>query len=251
AGGRVAFRRGADPVARPEAYVRHRLSDDATLVLLTRPLLADDVSELSPVMDWSLRRWMSPRDLGPGGYSQSWELQYQLVPSGSSLLRVAAFYRQMENLVIDMADPAWAPGQVGLLVASGRLVGGEVEWERWIGHGLSAGIWVRYTDSEERASGQDLPYQPDWMARVRVDYLNESGTRVGVSWLHVGERWADLPNTIRLSSYDAVSLRAAQQLNLNTDVFVSVDNIFNERAGFWQGHPSRRTHVRGGVQYRF
>ena len=81
--------------------------------------------------------------------------------------------------------------------------------------------------------------------------LDEDGNRIGVSWVHVGRRWADLPNTIRLGSYDVLSLRAARQLNLHTDVFVSVDNLLNERSGFWLGYPSRGTHVRGGVQHRF
>ncbi len=138
-----------------------------------------------------------------------------------------------------------------MLLAAGTLTGGEVEWERWLGHGLSAGVWVRYTDSREHASGQDLPYQPRWLSRLRVDYMDRNGNRLGVSWLRVGERWADLPNTQRLDAYDLLSVRAARQLNLHTDIFLSVDNVLDARDGFWLGYPLPGTRVRGGFTYRF
>lgn len=48
AGGRAGFRQASRPVLRPEAYVRRQLGDRSTLVLLARPVLRDDVSELSP-----------------------------------------------------------------------------------------------------------------------------------------------------------------------------------------------------------
>jgi outer membrane cobalamin receptor len=81
--------------------------------------------------------------------------------------------------------------------------------------------------------------------------MDEAGYRVGVRWLYVGERWADFANTVRLGSYDVVNLRAARQLNRNTDVFVTVENLLDEDYGMWQAYPAPGRRVRGGVQHRF
>lgn len=251
-GGRAATREGMEPVLRPEGWVRHDLSRDGTLVILTRPVLRDDVSELGPVNDWASRPWISPLDLTTGGYSQSWEAVYELTPADGSVLRGAAFCRSLENLIVDLEDPGLSPGRAGLVVASGEVRGGEIEWERRLGENLSAGIWLRYTDTEnDEAGGNELPFQPDWLGRLRLDYIDRSGTRVGVVWVHVGERFADVANTVELDGYDVLDLNARRQLNLHTDLFLTIENVLDESYTFWPGYPGRETRVRGGVEYRF
>ena len=252
AGARMATRRQMEPVLRPEGFIRHRLGDDGALVLLTRPVLRDDVSELSWVDDYSLREWISPLDLATGGFSQSYELQYELTPPDGSLLRLSAFHRDVRNYIVDLDDPAWSAGKVGMVLASGQIRGGEVEWERWIGHNLSAGLWVRYADTEnDDAGGLAIPYQPKLSGALRLDYLDRSGLRVGAEWLRVGGRWADIANTVKLDAYDVVNLRVAKQLNLQTDVFLTIENVLDENDGFWQDYPAPGTRVRGGIQHRF
>ncbi len=251
-GGRLATRKGMEPVARPEAYLRHKLAEDATLVVLTRPVLRDDVSELSPVDDWALRDWISPLDLATGGFSQSYELQYELTPADGSLLRLSGFHRTLKNFIVDLDDPRWAPGQVGMVLASGTFTGGEIEWEHWVGRDLSAGIWLRYTDSEnDDAGGVEIPYQPKLAGQLRLDYMDENGVRVGVAWLHIGRRYADIANTTELGSYNLINLRVAKQRDLHTDLFLSVENLFDQDYAFWQGYPGPGTRVSGGVEYRY
>lgn len=252
AGARYATRRHMTPVLKPEGYIRHRLGDDGALVLLTRPVLRDDVSELSWVDDYSLREWISPLDLAMGGFSQSYELQYELTPPDGSLLRLSAFHRELRNYIVDLEDPAWTAGGVGMVLASGQVRGGEIEWERWIGNNLSAGIWVRYADSEnDDAGGRDIPYQPDFSGTLRLDYIDRNGLRVGAEWCHIGERFADAANTVELDAHDVVSLRIAKQLSLQTDVFLTIENLLDEDYGFWQGYPAPGLRVRGGIQHRF
>lgn len=86
-GGRLATREGMKPVARPEGWLRHALSRDGKLVILSRPVLRDDVSELGPINDWALRPWISPLDLATGGFSQSWEAVYERTPEDGSVMR--------------------------------------------------------------------------------------------------------------------------------------------------------------------
>ena len=251
-GGRMATRKGMSPVLRPEASLQHEVSRDGTLVLLTRPVMRDDVSELSPVYDWALRDWLSPLDLGAGGFSQSYELQYELTPSAGSLLRLSAFHRDLKNFIVDLEDPAWSAGTAGMVLAAGTMKGGEIEWERWLGRNLSVGIWLRYTDTDnDDMPGMEMPYQPNITGQLRLDYIDRSGWRLGAEWVHIGKRYADLANLVRLDSYDVVNLRAAKQINIHTKVFIGVDNVFDKDYGFWQNYPGRGRKVCGGVEHRF
>lgn len=251
-GGRVAMREGMEQVARPEGWVRHALSDDSTVVLLTRPVLRDDVSELGPVNDWALRPWLSPLDLATGGYSQTWEAVYERTPEDGSVLRGGLFFRSLENLIVDLEDPALSPGRMGLVVASADVRGGEIEWERWLTENLSGGVWVRYTDTDNNApGGGELPMQPDWTGRLRLDYIDRSGIRASVAWVHVGERYADAANAVQLDAFDIVNLHLRKQFGLHTDLFLSVRNVFDEEYAFWPGYPGRSASVHGGVEYRF
>ena len=101
--------------------------------------------------------------------------------------------------------------------------------------------------SPER-SGQFLL---DEVADERTERLWIETRRVGVGWLHVGKRHADIANNTRLGSYNVVNLWAAKQLDLHTDLFITVENLCDQDYAFWQGYPGRGRKVRAGVEYRF
>lgn len=251
-GSRLATREGMRPVARPRVSLRRDLDGRSTLVALTRPVLRDDVSELSPVDYWAVRDAVSPLDLAFGGYAQSYELQWQLMPPDGSLLRVCAFQRDLRNYVVYLDDPAWAAGKAGAVLAAGTLRGAEVEWERWLSRDLSGGVRLRYTDARNDEAGERrVPYQPRLRGQVRLDYLDRTGLRIGAEWVHIGSRWADTAGLTRLGSYGVMNLRAARQLDLKTDVFVTVENLLDADREFWRGYPERGRRVQGGVEYRF
>lgn len=250
-GGRMVARDGMNPVWRPKARFVKPIGSSGTLVLLTRPVFRDDISALAPVDHWALRE-MSPLELATGGFSQSYELQYQLTPADGSLFRAGIYYRDAESFIVDLADPAWAAGEASTVLASGTTRGAEIEWEKWIGRNLSAGIWARYTDSEiDDADDLEIPYQPEIAGLVRLDYIDKNGYRIGANWTYIGKRYADLANTMELGSYDFVNLRVARQLNLHTDVFVHVENLLDSDRAFWLNYPARGRDVRAGVEYRF
>lgn len=251
AGGRVAMSDDTRPVFRPKVSVRRRVSENGTLVLLTRPVLADDVSEVSPVEPWASRPFMSPFDLARGGYSQSYELQYELQPAGS-LLRATLFHRDLRNLLVDLQNPAWSAGVAPVVLGSASTDGAEVEVERWLGRDLSGGVWVRYTNSEnDDAAGREVPYQPKLAAQARLDYLNPEGWRMSLVWQHIGKRVADELTTLRLGSYSTINASVARQFNLHTDVFITAENLLDREYRFYQGYPERGRQVQAGLQYRF
>jgi len=251
-GGKVAAAEGNTPVWRPWVSLRREFGKGQTLVLLTRPLLRDDVSELSPVDDWALRDALSPLDLGAGGYCQSYEAQYEWAPQSGSLLRCSGFYRNLNSLLVDLADPNWAPTQATVVLAGPTLRGAEVEWEQWLSRRLSGGLWVRYTDSRNAdAGGLDIPYQPRFTGQAKLDYLDESGLKLGASVVHVGPRYTDVSNARRQHGYETVNLLAAKQVNLHTEWYLSVSDVLDRAGAFWQGYPGAGRETQVGVRHRF
>lgn len=250
-GGRAVCAEGVKPVLRPKAALHYQLSGHSTLSLLTRPTIADDVSELAPVDPYALRPYLSPLDLARGGYSQSYELQYERnLPSG--VMRAALFQRNARNLLVDLEDPSWSLEAAPLVLGEATLQGAEVEYERQCGRDLSAGLWARYTDaSNDDPGGGDLPYQPEAIAQARLDYLNAAGWRLGATWSFVGRRYADTANTVRLGSFGLLGIKLARQCNLHTDVFVNIENALDRDYEYFRGYPGRGVQFSGGVKYRF
>ena len=181
---------------------------------------------------WALRDAASPLDFALGGFSQSYEAQYQLIPRNGSLLRVSVFHRSLRNLLVDLQDPQLAPLQAPVVVAAGTLRGAEVELEHWLTRELSAGAWVRVSENSRTGTGGlDIPFQPRLNSEVRLDYLNRSGVRVALVWSHVGSRYANLANTWKRSGFEVVNLSLARQFSLHTDVVLVVDDLLNEGNG--------------------
>ncbi|MBM3500716.1 MAG: TonB-dependent receptor, partial [Armatimonadetes bacterium] len=250
-GGRLVATDQTTTVARPKAWVRHEFGD-STVALLTRPVLRNDVSEIAPVDSWALADGLSPLDFTDGGFGQSYELQYQLMPRNGSLLRVSGFRRTLRNFIIDLEDPVWAPGAAAAVLNRATLTGAEAEFEHWLTRELSVGGWVRYTDSSSEGSGGlEVPFQPRLLALAHLDYIAESGLRATARWRHIGSRYIDLANDREADAYNLFDLAAAYQVDLHTDLFLSLENVLDERDGFYPGYPSRGRTVRGGVEYRF
>lgn len=250
-GGRAAVAEEATPVLRPKAWLRHDVGHNASLVLLTRPVLADDVSQIAPVDWYGLRDFASPSDLARGGYAQSYELQYELVPPGG-VYRASLFQRDLRNLLVDLEDPAWSIEAAPLLLGSATVKGAQLELEPQLGRCLTGGLFVRYaSSSNDDAGGREVPYLPRWTGQARLDYLDNNGWRAGLIWSFVGRRFADADNTVELGSYGVLSAQVARQFNLHTDVFVNVENVLNREYEFYRDYPSAGVQFSGGVKYRF
>lgn len=250
-GGRMVVAGGTGPVLRPKAWLRHNLTGNSSLVLLTRPILADDVTEVAPVDWYGLRGSISPLDLARGGYAQSYELQYERIPA-NGVFRASLFQRDLRNLLVDLEDPAWSLRAAPVVLGAATLRGAEVELERQLGRDLTGGVFARYTDSSnDDAGGLDLPYQPKWVGQARLDYLDNNGWRLGLIWSFTGHRFADVGNAVELGSYNVLNATLARQFSLHTDVFVNVGNALNREYGFYRNYPAPGTQVVGGVKYRF
>jgi tetratricopeptide (TPR) repeat protein len=250
-GGRLATAEGSSPVLRPRVALS-RQRGTSTWVLLTRPLLADDLAELAPVDRWETSRLADPTRLARGGFSQSYELHYQQVIAGGSLWHLAVYQRDLRNALINLQDPAWQTAGASPLLGAATLRGAEAEMGRRVGKGLNLLLRARYMESDNPgAGGREVPYVPQWQGRARLNYLDAKGYRAALSYDYLGQRYADLANATRLEAYGLVSASVARQFNLHTDVFVNVENALDRDNQYYQGYPGRGRHVEAGVLYRF
>lgn len=250
-GTRGAVADDMSPVWRPRLTLRHDLDPETRLLLISWPVLSDDVSAISPVEQWALVDPLSPLDLARGGYSQSHEVQYQRLLPGRALIRVGLFQRDLRNLLVDLEDPARSAGATPAVIGSGYLRGARLEAERRLGRDLSGGLTLLWQESHNDGNGRDLPYQPDVTGTLRLDYLGYSGWRGGVAMEHVGRRYTDIGATARLGSTQLWRLTAAKQQNVHADFFLMILNLFDESTGFWRGYPANGRRVSGGFEYRF
>lgn len=250
-GGRAAAADETSPVIRPKAWLRRQVGRQATLVLLTRPVLADDVTEVAPVDWYSLRSFIRPIDLARGGYAQSYELQYEVDPPGG-VFRASLFQRDIRNLIVDLEDPAWSVAGELAVLSSATLKGAELEAEQQFGNCLTAGAFARYTSSsDDDHGGADVPYVPTWVGQARLDYLDNQGWRIGLLWDFVGSRFDGKDKNDRLASYNVLDLHVARQFNIHTDLFVNVLNVLDREYEFFRNYPAAGVQVNGGIKYRF
>jgi outer membrane cobalamin receptor len=131
------------------------------------------------------------------------------------------------------------------------MQGAEVELEKPLGRDLTGGVWLRYTDTEDDATGLKLPYQPEFTGQARLDYLDTAGWRIGLAYTFFGRRFADAANADELGSYGLLRLNVARQFNLHADVFVDVENALDREYQFYRAYPGPDVQVLGGVRYRF
>ena len=60
-----------------------------------------------------------------------------------------------------------------------------------------------------------------------------------------------MANATKADGFDVVNLSLARQIDLHTDVTITVDDLFDASPAFWPGYPGRGRTIRGAVEYRF
>jgi tetratricopeptide (TPR) repeat protein len=260
-GGRLAAAEGITPVARPKLMLRKQTKSDTDIVLLTQPILANDVAALDPVNDWALADGFSPYDFGQslsptnfadGGFGQTYELQYQRSPLGGSTFRVSGFYRSLHNFIVDLQDPNWAAGLQGEIVGLGNVRGAEAAYNKHLSPNLSADAWFRYSKSENSdVADNRIPFIPRTLGQLRLTYEDQRGLEWWLAFVHTGRRFADFANTQELGSYSTFNMHLAKQFNLHTKAFIDVTDLFDRRPAFWSDYPTAGRRAKVGLKYRF
>ncbi|HCN05458.1 MAG TPA: hypothetical protein DIS79_07540 [Bacteroidetes bacterium] len=93
------------------------------------------------------------------------------------------------------------------------------------------------------------PYLPSLRASVQHDRVWSPDVRSLIGLIYVGERWADLQNTVSLSGYIDVRARVDVRIHNDFTVFASTDNLLGSSVVLWRGYTERAMFVRAGITW--
>jgi tetratricopeptide (TPR) repeat protein len=256
-GGRLDRSSEANALGLPKVVLQYRPSGRSYLVFLTYPTFPSDATEISPVEAWSQPFGIDRVGYTDSGYARSYELHYQHPSSRLSMLTITAFTREARGLLLDLEDPQYAPTSNLFLVARARIRGAQMAYEHGFSPTFSVRLFVRYADTEDRATGQELPYFSNWQGGLRFDYLNRAGWRGFLALTQEGPRVTldtrslDPDARRRLAGSTLVDLRIARQLDTLHSLFVQVSNLLDRDRAPFEGYPASGRTILGGIEYRF
>lgn len=95
------------------------------------------------------------------------------------------------------------------------------------------------------------PYIPTVRASVGYERAWTTDLRTLVSLYYVGDRWADLANTINLGGYVDVRIHASYQLLPSLSITLRAQNLIGSSITVWQGYQERGIFVSGGINWKF
>jgi vitamin B12 transporter len=159
--------------------------------------------------------------------------------AGDVSLRATWFSRDTDN-VIDFAScannaaPLCATEPYGFYdnIVRAKAQGVELEADAKLTAALSAAVNYTYTHSYDTAPGgadfgKYLPRRPENAANVSLTYAWPSGLSTTVALRYAGRSFDDEANTIPLSAYTLVDLRAAYTVSEALEIYARVENLFN------------------------
>lgn len=109
---------------------------------------------------------------------------------------------------------------------------------------------IRLTNAS--VSGASVqPYVPG--VRASADYertLSDKFT-AGVGMVYVGQRWADLANTISLAGYADMRLRASFSLSKSFELHARAENLLGSTVFVWENYRERGIFITAGCTWKF
>lgn len=114
---------------------------------------------------------------------------------------------------------------------------------------ITADLNINITTQD--STDEQLTYVPtvQFATNYHHNFTKEFGTVIGINY--IGNRYADLENTIQLDGYFDISFRAEYYFSESLGAFVNLENILNQEIYIWNGYRQRGLFARLGVLYTF
>jgi Flp pilus assembly protein TadD len=255
-GGYWGREEGASGVASPKVVALYRPDRSTWWSFVVNPVFRSDVSELAPVEALADPKGLSYLNFGAEGIGHTYELRYQRQGGRSSTLTAALAYQEVQDLLIDVEDPAWSGLPARVLADEGDRWVADAAYEQWISDTISGRLWVRWQSScgqypDLQLSDTEWPYTPEWQAGGSFDYIDDSGWRIGLEPVFVGDRYADPENAQSVEGYSLLNLRVQYQRNLRQNYFLYVMNLTGNDYETFAGFPQPGRTVSFGLEYRY
>lgn len=100
-------------------------------------------------------------------------------------------------------------------------------------------------------SSKKIPYIP--ALKLSLDYYNYQISSLTLKFGidYVGERYADIENTLTLDSYINAKAEGSYKIINDLSVFLKLDNLLNSEIFVWQGYKERNIFVSIGAMWQF
>lgn len=150
-------------------------------------------------------------------------------------------------------EPVWVPGQSGVFTVDYRTVSMvEINADaRFIVSPRDIVVAdIRMTSaSVSEASAQ--PYLPSLRASADYERIWLDAFRTSVGVVYLGQRWADLANTVALSGYADLRLNASYAISTSFDLHARAENLLGSTVILWEGYRERGIFVTVGCTWKF
>ena len=183
--------------------------------------------------DWMMGPYMvhANPDLKPEkslGYQAGAEYTFSKNVTG----KVSLFRNELEDLidtrVVRVGPPPWDMYYEN--VDEAMTQGVEVNLNAHLNSNISARAGYTLLDTENKLTGKELARRPDHKFFAAMDFkIPTADIRMCIESLYTGERWDNAENTVRLDDFWIWSVSAAKEFSEHTEVFVKVNNIFDEK----------------------
>lgn len=122
---------------------------------------------------------------------------------------------------------------------------------RWIPSGRDAVTADVAITNATLSGGRAQPYVPAITASASYDRSFTSQLLTQVHVVYVGDRWADLSNTVQLSGYVDLRLGAKYAVSNALTVQLRAHNLLGSSIMLWEGYRERGIFVSGGITWKF
>ena len=188
-------------------------------------------------------------DLGPEKMPWSYDVGFDMKPNDNLNLSFTFYQSQFKDFMGDKTlDPSEVPSYFtpdpGMAVIQ-KVNMGKVDihgveasleyafnskWSAFVNHTYNVSKIKEY-EAKPEVEGNDLSYTPRHMTKIGFIYDNPDLFTLGIYLTNVGCRFGDFENTDKkkLEGYQVVDMKVSRELFDGMDLFVSVDNLTDEK----------------------
>ena len=188
-------------------------------------------------------------DLGPEEMPWSYDVGFDMKPNDNLNLSFTFYQSQFKDFLGDKTlDPSEVPsyftpdpgmaviqkvnmGQIDIHgVEAGLEYAFNSRWSAFVNHTYNVSKIKEY-EAKPEVEGNDLSYTPRHMTKIGFIYDNPDLFTLGIYLTNVGCRFGDFENTDKkkLEGYQVVDMKVSRELFDGMDLFVSVDNLTDEK----------------------
>ena len=188
-------------------------------------------------------------DLGPEKMPWSYDVGFDMKPNDNLNLSFTFYQSQFKDFLGDKTlDPSEVPsyftpgpgmaviqkvnmGQIDVHgVEAGLEYAFNSRWSAFVNHTYNVSKIKEY-EAKPEVEGNDLSYTPRHMTKIGFIYDNPDLFTLGIYLTNVGCRFGDFENTDKkkLEGYQVVDMKVSRELFDGMDLFVSVDNLTDEK----------------------